>query len=146
MPHSIGISARVDEIGGPASEPHVPVDWAWACSTPFKWTKQVASHFGGTCNPLVVHWPAGIKAKGELRSQFHHVIDVVPTILEAAHIQAPDFVDGVKQKPMEGTSMLYSFDNGSAPGKRTTQYFECLVIGQSIVMDGWPAVALVFPG
>ena len=81
-----GLQDKFDEIGGPSTEPHVPVGWAWAADTPFKWTKQVASHFGGTRNGLIVHWPKGIKAKGELRSQFHHVIDVVPTILEAAGI------------------------------------------------------------
>jgi arylsulfatase A-like enzyme len=133
-----GIIDRADKIGEPESEPHVPVGWAWACATPFQWTKQVASHFGGTCNPLVVHWPAGIKAKGELRSQFHHVIDVVPTILEAAHIQAPEFVDGIKQKPIEGISMLYSFDSANAPGKRTTQYFE-MFGNRAIYNNGWVA-------
>ena len=95
---------RIDEIGGPKSEPHVPVGWAWAMNAPFKWTKQVASHFGGTRNPMVVHWPNGIKAKGEIRSQFHHVIDVVPTILEAAKIPEPTVVNGITQKPIEGVS------------------------------------------
>ena len=80
---------RIEEIGGPTSEPHVPVAWAWAMDAPFSWTKQIASHFGGTRNPLVIHWPAGIKAKGELRDQFHHVIDIVPTILDACQIPAP---------------------------------------------------------
>ncbi len=84
---------RLDEIGGPTSEPHVPVGWAWAMDAPFQWTKQVASHFGGTRNPLVVHWPKGIKAKGEQRTQFHHVIDVVPTILEACKIPEPSEVE-----------------------------------------------------
>ena len=115
---------RIDEIGGPTSEPHVPVGWAWAMDAPFQWTKQVASHFGGTRNPMVVHWPKGIKAKGETRTQFHHVIDVVPTILEACKIPEPKVVNGIPQKPIEGVSMLYSFDDANAKGRRTTQYFE----------------------
>ncbi len=105
---------RIDEIGGPTSEPHVPVGWAWAMNAPFQWTKQVASHFGGTRNPLVVHWPKGIKAKGEIRDQFHHVIDVVPTILEACKIPEPKVVNGIAQKPIEGVSMVYSFDDAKA--------------------------------
>ncbi len=129
---------RIDEIGGPTSEPHVPVGWAWAMDAPFAWTKQIASHFGGTRNPLVIHWPAGIKAKGELRDQFHHVIDVVPTILEACKIPAPQEVNGIKQKPIEGVSMLYSFDNQSADDTRTTQYFEMLT-NRAIYHDGWVA-------
>jgi arylsulfatase len=115
---------RLDEIGTPSSEPHVPVGWAWAMCSPFQWTKQVASHFGGTRNPMVVHWPKGIKSAGELRTQFHHVIDVVPTILEAAKVAAPEEVNGIAQKPIEGVSMLYSFDNMDAKDTRTTQYFE----------------------
>lgn len=133
-----GIASRIDKIGEPESEPHVPVGWAWACSTPFQWTKQVASHFGGTCNPMVVHWPNGIKAKGEIRSQFHHVIDIVPTILEASHIEAPKYVDGIEQKPMEGVSMLYSFDDANAADKHTTQYFE-MFGNRAIYQDGWVA-------
>ena len=129
---------RIDEIGGPASEPHVPVGWAWAMNAPFKWTKQVASHFGGTRNPLVVHWPKGIKAKGEMRDQFHHVIDVVPTILEACKIPEPTVVNGILQKPIEGVSMLYSFDNAKAKSTRTTQYFE-LATNRAIYHDGWVA-------
>lgn len=129
---------RIDEIGGPASEPHVPVGWAWAMNAPFQWTKQVASHFGGTRNPLVVHWPMGIKAKGEIRNQFHHVIDVVPTILEAAKIAEPKVVNGIAQKPIEGVSMLYSFDDANAKGRRTTQYFE-LATNRAIYHDGWVA-------
>jgi len=137
-----GILSRVGEIGEPESEPHVPVGWAWACSTPFKWTKQVASHFGGTRNPMVVHWPTGIKAKDELRSQFHHTIDIVPTILEATNVGAPDIVNGIKQKPVEGVSMLYSFDNATAPSKRTTQYFE--MFGSRAIYDnGWIACSRI---
>jgi len=129
---------RLDEIGGPTSEPHVPVGWAWAMDAPFQWTKQVASHFGGTRNPMVVHWPKGIKAKGETRGQFHHVIDVVPTILEACQIVEPTVVNGIRQKPIEGVSMLYSFDNAKAKSKRATQYFE-LATNRAIYHDGWVA-------
>ncbi|MCE3016921.1 MAG: sulfatase-like hydrolase/transferase [Pirellula sp.] len=129
---------RIDEIGGPTSEPHVPVGWAWAMNAPFQWTKQVASHFGGTRNPMVIHWPKGIKAKGELRNQFHHVIDVVPTILEACMIPEPKVVNGIAQKPIEGVSMLYSFDDNKARDRRTTQYFE-LATNRAIYHDGWVA-------
>jgi arylsulfatase len=129
---------RIDEIGGPTSEPHVPVGWAWAMDAPFKWTKQVASHFGGTRNPLIVHWPNGIKAKGETRDQFHHVIDVVPTILEACKIPEPKVVNGIPQKPIEGVSMLYSFDDVKAESPRKTQYFEMLT-NRAIYHDGWVA-------
>jgi len=130
--------SRIDEIGGPTSEPHVPVGWAWAMNAPFQWTKQVASHFGGTRNPLVVHWPAGIKAKGEIRDQFHHCIDVVPTILEACKIPEPKVVNGIAQKPIEGVSMAYSFDDAKAASSRRTQYFE-LATNRAIYHDGWLA-------
>lgn len=131
---------RIDEIGEPSSEPHVPVAWAWAMDAPFQWTKQIASHYGGTRNPLIIHWPKGIKAKGELRTQWHHVIDVVPTILEASKVQQPDFVNGIKQKPLEGVSMLYSFDNATAKDTRTTQYFE-MAGNRAIYKDGWVAAS-----
>jgi arylsulfatase len=129
---------RLDEVGGPTSEPHVPVGWAWAMDTPFQWTKQVASHLGGTRNPLVVHWPKGIKSKGERRTQFHHVIDVVPTILEACQLEAPAEVDGIKQTPIEGISMAYTFDDAEADERRTTQYFE-MFCNRAIYHDGWIA-------
>lgn len=129
---------RVDEIGGPTSEPHVPVGWAWAMDSPFQWTKQVASHFGGTRNPMVVHWPQGIQSKGEMRDQFHHVIDIAPTILEATKIPAPTEVNGIDQKPMEGVSMLYSFDDQNAQDQRTTQYFE-MFVNRGIYDEGWMA-------
>lgn len=129
---------RLDEIGGPNSEPHVPVGWAWAMNAPFQWTKQVASHLGGTRNPMVVHWPKGIKSKGETRSQFHHVIDVVPTILEACRIAEPTEVNGIPQKPIEGVSMGYAFDEAKAKGRRTTQYFE-LATNRAIYHEGWIA-------
>lgn len=129
---------RIDEIGGPSSEPHVPVGWAWAMDAPFQWTKQVASHYGGTRNPLIVHWPKGIKAKGELRTQWHHCIDIVPTILEACNIQQPEYVNGIQQKPLDGISMLYSFNNANAKSTRTTQYFE-MAGNRAIYKDGWVA-------
>ena len=105
---------HIDEIGGPNAYNHFPVGWAWAMNTPFQWGKQVASHFGGTRNPLVVSWPARIKDTGGIRTQFHHVIDIVPTILEAAGIPEPSRVNGVKQKPIEGVSMIYTFDDAKA--------------------------------
>ncbi len=129
---------RLDEIGGPTSEPAQPIGWAWAMEAPFNWEKSVASHFGGTRNGLIVSWPKGIKTRGELRSQFHHVIDVVPTILEATGIPAPKVVDGIRQKPIEGVSMLYSFDNANAKDRRKTQYFE-MVSYRAIYHDGWVA-------
>ena len=133
---------RLDEIGGPTSEPHVPVGWAWAMDAPFQWTKQVSSHYGGTRNPMIVHWPKGIKAKGELRNQWHHVIDVVPTILEASGIKQPQYVNGIAQKPLDGVSMLYSFNDANAASTRTTQYFEMLG-NQAIYHDGWVAAARI---
>jgi arylsulfatase A-like enzyme len=131
---------RIDEIGGPTSEPHVPVGWAWAMDAPFQWTKQVASHLGGTRNALVIHWPKGIKSKGEIRTQFHHVIDVVPTILEVAKVDAPTEVKGIAQKPIEGVSMAYSFDDTAAKDRRTTQYFEMLT-NRAIYDHGWVAAS-----
>jgi arylsulfatase len=129
---------HIDDWGGPNTFPHFAIGWAWASNTPFQWTKQVASHFGGTRNGMVMHWPKGIKAKGEVRSQFHHVIDVAPTALEAAKIPQPKTVDGVVQRPMDGVSMLYSVDAPKAPDRRTTQYFE--MFGNRGIYDkGWVA-------
>ena len=126
--------------GSDKTYPHMSVAWSWAFDTPFKWTKQVASHFGGTRQGLAISWPGHIKDVGGIRTQFHHVIDIVPTILEAAGIQAPDMVNGIKQKPIEGVSMLYTFDsaNANAPSKRDTQYFE-MVGNRAIYHDGWIA-------
>ncbi len=129
---------HIDDIGGPASYNHMPVGWAWAMNTPFQWGKQVASHLGGTRNPLVVSWPARIKDKGGVRTQFHHVIDIVPTILEAARIPQPTDVNGVKQKPIEGISMLYSFEDANAKEQRETQYFE-MFGNRAVYHDGWIA-------
>jgi len=120
--------------------PHMAVGWAWAFDTPFKWTKQVASHFGGTRQGLAIAWPGHINDPGGIRSQFHHVIDIVPTILEATGIKAPEEVNGIKQRPIEGVSMSYTFDkaNAKAPSKRTTQYFE-MAGNRGIYHDGWMA-------
>jgi arylsulfatase len=130
--------AHIDTWGDPTTFPHFAIGWAWAGNTPFQWTKQVASHFGGTRNGMVIHWPNGIKAKGEVRSQFHHVIDVAPTVLEAAKIPQPKSVNGVKQRPMDGVSMLYSTDNAKAADHRKTQYFE-MFGNRGIYHDGWVA-------
>ena len=129
---------KIDKIGGPETDPHFPVGWAFAGNTPFPWVKQVASHFGGSRNPMVVSWPKVIKEKGEMRSQFLHVIDVVPTILEACNIAMPDYVNGVKQKPLDGVSFLSTFTNSKAPETRTTQYFEVLS-NRAIYDNGWVA-------
>jgi arylsulfatase len=130
--------AHMDELGGPTTFNHYAVGWAHAMDTPYQWTKQVASHWGGTRNGTVVHWPSGIEAKGELRQQFHHVIDVVPTILEAAGIPEPLMVNGVTQKPIEGSSMMYTFDDADAPDRRETQYFE-MYTNRGIYHKGWTA-------
>ncbi len=127
---------RLEELGTEHTYNHFAAGWAVAGNTPFTWTKQVASNFGGTRNGMVVHWPAGIKSKNEIRSQFHHVIDVAPTVYEATHIPAPKMVNGIEQRPIEGTSMLYAFDNASAPDTRKTQYFE-IIGNRAIYHDGW---------
>jgi arylsulfatase A-like enzyme len=126
--------------GSDKTYPHMSVAWSWAFDTPFKWTKQVASHFGGTRQGMAISWPGHITDVGGIRSQFHHVIDIVPTILEATGIKAPDEVDGIKQKPIEGVSMVYTFDkaNANAPSKHLTQYFE-MVGNRAIYHDGWIA-------
>ena len=129
---------KIDEIGGPAHENHYPVPWCWAGSSPLKWMKQVASHFGGTRNPVVMNWPARIKDKGGLRSQFHHIIDIAPTILEAAGIPEPRSVNGVAQRPIEGVSMAYTWADAKADGRRVTQYFE-MMGNRALYHDGWVA-------
>lgn len=130
---------RLDKFGGPESYNHYSVGWAHAMDTPYQWTKQVASHWGGTRNGTIVHWPNGIAAKGEMRWQFHHVIDVAPTILEAAGLPEPLFVNGVQQHPIEGVSMAYSFDDAQAPDRHETQYFE-MFGNRGIYHKGWTAV------
>jgi arylsulfatase len=132
------ILPHLDEIGGPMAYNHYPVGWAHAMDTPYQWTKQIASHWGGTRNGMIVHWPAGIKAKGELRHQWCHVIDIVPTLLEAAKLSAPKFVDGIQQQPIEGVSFGYSFDDAKAPERHTTQYFE-MFTNRGIYHEGWTA-------
>jgi arylsulfatase A-like enzyme len=129
---------HIDDWGGPTTFPHFAIGWAWATNTPFQWTKQVASHFGGTRNGMVLRWPKGIKAHGEIRSQFHHVIDVAPTVLDAAHLPEPKTVNGVEQYPMDGISMLYTVDDAKAADRRKTQYFE-MFGNRAIYHDGWIA-------
>jgi len=131
---------HIDELGGPKHFNHFPAGWAWAMNTPFQWTKQIASHLGGVRNPLAVSWPAKIMDKGGVRPQFHHVIDIAPTIYEAAGIVFPDTLNGVKQKPIEGVSMVYTFDDAAAPGHRRSQYFE-MFINRAIYNDGWWAAS-----
>jgi len=129
-----------DIWGGPMTQPHMSVAWSWAFDTPFKWTKQIASHFGGTRQGMAMSWPGHITDVGGVRSQFHHIIDVVPTILEATGIEAPLTVNGIPQRPIEGTSMAYTWAQGSAkvPSTRTTQYFE-MFGDRAIYHDGWIA-------
>ena len=133
------LTARLDKFGGPEAYNHYAVGWAHAMDTPYQWTKQVASHWGGTRNGTIVHWPRAIKAKAEIRSQFHHVIDVAPTILEAALLPHPALVHGVLQKPIEGVSMVYSFDDANAADRHDTQYFE-MFGNRGIYHAGWTAV------
>jgi arylsulfatase A-like enzyme len=130
---------RLDQLGGPTSYNHYAVGWAHAMDTPYQWTKQVASHWGGTRNGTIVHWPNGIKSGGEHRWQFHHVIDVAPTILEAAGLPEPTTVNGVQQSPIEGVSMLYSFNDAKAADRHETQYFE-MFGNRAIYHKGWTAV------
>ena len=129
-----------DAWGSEATYPHMSVAWSWAFDTPFKWTKQVASHFGGTRQGLVVSWPGHIKDQGGTRTQFHHMIDIAPTLMEAAGVPAPLMVNGMAQKPIEGVSMAYTFDSANAkvPSKRSTQYFE-MFANRAIYHDGWIA-------
>jgi arylsulfatase len=126
----------IDEWGGPETYPHMSAGWAVALDTPYQWVKQVASDPGGTKVGMAVRWPAGIESKGGLRTQFHHVIDVAPTILEAAGLPEPEVVNGTPQRPMDGVSMIYSFDDAEAKGRRTSQYFE-MVGNRAIYHDGW---------
>jgi arylsulfatase A-like enzyme len=139
IPESLpDVLKRIDELGGPMSFPHMAAGWAVAGDTPFTWTKQVASNFGGTRNGLIVHWPRRIRAGGEFRPQFHHVIDVAPTVLELAGLPEPTSVNGVAQKPIEGTSMTYTFDDPAAASRHRVQYFE-MMGNRGIYADGWLA-------
>jgi arylsulfatase A-like enzyme len=133
------LNSHLDELGGRTSYNHYAVGWAHAMCCPYQWTKQVASHFGGTRNGTIIHWPKGIEAKGELRNQFHHVIDIAPTILEIAGIPEPQFVEGIQQKPMEGISMSYTFEDANAPDRHDVQYFE-MFGNRGIYYKGWTAV------
>jgi arylsulfatase A-like enzyme len=130
---------RLDKLGGPESYNHYAVGWAHSLNTPYQWTKQVASHWGGTRNGTIVHWPKGVKGKGEIRTQFHHVIDVAPTILEMAGVPQPTFVNGVQQHPIEGVSMAYAFNDAKAAEQHETQYFE-MFGNRGIYHKGWTAV------
>jgi arylsulfatase len=130
---------HLDKFGGPESYNHFAVGWAHAMDTPYQWTKQIASHFGGTRNGTIVHWPSGIKARGGIRHQFHHVIDIASSVLEVVGLPEPDTINGVTQKPFEGTSMRYSFDEEAAPDTHTTQYFE-MMGNRGIYHNGWTAV------
>ncbi len=133
------MASRIDDFGSPKAYNHYAVGWAHAMDTPYQWTKQVASHWGGTRNGTIVHWPNGIAERGAIRQQFHHVIDVATTILDAAGLPAPLTVNGVAQMPLHGTSMLGSFADGAAPEVRTTQYFE-MFCNRGIYHEGWTAV------
>ncbi len=133
------MAAMKDKLGTADAYNHYSVGWAWSMCTPYQWTKQVASHWGGTRNGTVVHWPAGFTSRGEVRSQFSHVIDVAPTVLEAAGLPEPTFVNGVQQAPIEGTSMVYSFDEADAPERHDLQYFE-MAGNRGIYFRGWSAV------
>jgi len=133
------MAARIDKFGTPEAYNHYAVGWAHAMDTPYQWTKQVASHWGGTRNGTIVHWPNGFAARGEVRSQFHHVIDVAPTVLEVAGLPQPTMVNSVQQQPLHGTSMAYSFDDAGAAEQRETQYFE-MFCNRGIYHKGWTAV------
>jgi Sulfatase len=132
------ILKHIDDLGGPNSYPHYAAGWAVAGDTPFTWTKQVAGSYGGTRNGLVIHWPKGIAAKGEVRSQWHHVIDIAPTILEAAGLPEPKVVNSTPQTPIQGMSMLYTFGDAQAKDRHKTQYFE-IFGNRGIYHDGWLA-------
>jgi arylsulfatase A-like enzyme len=133
------LASKIDLFGGTEAYNHYAVGWAHAMDTPYQWTKQVASHWGGTRNGTIVHWPNGVKAKGEVRSQFHHVIDVAPTILEAAGLPHPTVVNSAQQAPIEGFSMLYAFNDAKAAERHETQYFE-MFCNRGIYHKGWTAV------
>ena len=133
------LTERLDKFGGVEAYNHYAVGWAHAMDTPYQWTKQVASHFGGTRNGTIVHWPSGIKAKGELRTQFHHVIDVAPTMLEVAACPSRRSSTACSRSPIEGVSMVYSFNHAKAAERHETQYFE-MVGNRGIYHKGWTAV------
>jgi hypothetical protein len=133
------LMSKIDEFGGPNAYNHYAVGWAHAMDTPYQWTKQVASHWGGTRNGVIVHWPKGIAGRCEIRSQFHHVIDIAPTILEAVGLPHPTIVNSIQQAPLEGVSMLYAFNDTNAAERHETQYFE-MFCNRAIYHKGWTAV------
>ena len=133
------MASRIDDFGTPRAYNHYAVGWAHAMDAPYQWTKQIASHWGGTRNGTIVHWPGGIRAKGEIRAQFHHVIDIAATVLDAAGLPEPVTVHGIEQMPLHGVSMTYSFDDASAAERRPTQYFE-MFCNRGIYHEGWTAV------
>lgn len=135
--------AQIDKLGGPESYPHMAIGWAYGTSAPFAWMKQVASDFGGTQNPMIMRWPGRFKADDKIRSQFHHVTDVAPTVLDAAGLPEPTMVNGVKQVPMAGTSMLYAIDDPDAETTHPTQYFE-IMGNRAIYHEGWLARVIHF--
>ena len=140
IPQSLDeVRSRIDDIGGPMAFNHYPVGWAHAMNCPYQYTKQTASHFGGTRNSMALSWPSRVRDSGGIRPQFSHVIDIVPTILEAAGLPEPSMVNGVAQKPIQGTSMVYSFDDATAPDRHITQYFE-MFGNRGIYHEGWTAV------
>lgn len=132
------LKSVMNDLGGPTTYNHYPVGWALAMNTPFQWAKVVASHFGGTSNGMTISWPGHIKDGGAIRPQFHHIVDVVPTILDLTHIDAPDMLNGVRQRPIEGVSMAYTLDAATAPTTHTTQYFE-LMSNRGVYSNGWMA-------
>jgi arylsulfatase A-like enzyme len=136
--------AMLDKLGSPDTYNHYPTGWAVAFSTPYRMFKRYASYAGGTCDPLVIHWPKGIKARGETRHQYHHCTHIVPTILECCGITMPEYVDGHKQSPLAGVSMRYSFDNANAPTTTETQYYE-MVGTRGIWHKGWKASTVHAP-
>jgi arylsulfatase len=140
QPTEADAMAQMDNWGMPGTSPHYAVGWAWAGDAPFQWTKQVASHFGGTRNGMMISWPKVIKDKGTVRSQFHHVIDIMPTLMEVVGIAEPQNVNGYAQRPIEGTSLAYTFakENAKAPSRRTHQYFE-MFGSRAMYADGWIA-------
>ncbi len=131
---------QIDEWGTASTYPHYHAGWAMAGNTPFRYFKQ-SEHRGGQTDHLVVHWPDGIKAKGEIRDQYHHIADIAPTIMEAAGIEVPDEYHGVAQQPMDGVSMMYSFDQADAPNRKKRQYYE-MFGNRAIWSEGWKAVTL----
>jgi arylsulfatase len=136
--------AMIDKLGSPDTYNHYPTGWAVAFSTPYRMFKRYASYAGGTCDPLVIHWPKGMKARGEIRHQYHHCTDIVPTILECCGVKMPEVIDGQKQSPLAGVSMRYSFDNANAPTTKETQYYE-MVGTRGIYDKGWKASTVHAP-